>query len=108
MELCEWTLRRSADIPKSQRFTFAKRLDDLSLDTLLLVTEILYLPRHAKAARLGQVNLLLEKLRVLWRLVERQGWIAPRQLLHVCGMIDHIGRQIGGWQKSLASPGKSA
>ena len=29
-----WTLDRTADIPKSQRFTFGQRLDNLALDTL--------------------------------------------------------------------------
>lgn len=35
-EIVGWTLDRTADIPKSQRFTFGQRLDGLALEALLL------------------------------------------------------------------------
>jgi tetratricopeptide (TPR) repeat protein len=33
-QLVDWTLDRTADLPKSQRFTFGQRVDNLSLDCL--------------------------------------------------------------------------
>ena len=49
------------------------------------------------------MNLNLEKLRVLWRLVGQRGWISGQQLLFVMTRIDEIGRMTGGWLQSLAA-----
>jgi len=38
-DLTAWTLLRTADLPKSHRFTIGQRLDNLTLDALLLVTQ---------------------------------------------------------------------
>ena len=95
------TLDRTASLPKSARFTFGQRLDNLTLDALLLVTRAIFSPRPQKAALLRELNLLLELLRVLWRLVEQRAWISRQQLLFVNGRIDEIGRMTGGWLQSL-------
>jgi hypothetical protein len=50
---------------------------------------------------LRELNLLLEQLRVLWRLVHDRRWISQQQLLFVNGRLDEIGRMTGGWLKSL-------
>lgn len=36
-EVAAWTFDRTVDLPKSQRFTFGQGLDQLTLDSLLLV-----------------------------------------------------------------------
>ena len=97
-----WTLDRTASLPKSARFTFGQRLDNLTLDALMLVTRALHSPRPQKAALLRELNLVLEQLRVLWRLVEQRRWISQQQLLFANGRLDEIGRMTGGWIKSLA------
>jgi hypothetical protein len=71
-------------LPKSARFTFGQRLDNLTLDAL---------------------NLLLEQLRVLWRLVEQRGWISQQQLLFANGRLGEIGRMTGGWLKQVERSG---
>jgi hypothetical protein len=65
------------------------------------VVRALYSPRPAKAALLGELNLLLEQLRVLWRLVHDQRWISQQQLIFIIGRIDEIGRMAGGWLRQL-------
>jgi hypothetical protein len=100
-ELVGWTLQRTSSIPKSHRFTFGQRLDNLTLDALLLCVRAIYSPRPRKAALLDELNLLLEQLRVLWRLVHEQRWISQQQLLFVIGRIDEAGRMTGGWLKQL-------
>ena len=57
--------------------------------------------RAAKVPLLDELNLLLEQLRVLWRLVHERRWISQQQLLFVNGRLDEIGRMTGGWLKSL-------
>ncbi len=96
-----WTLDRTASLPKSARFTFGQRLDNLTMDALLLVTRAVLSPRPQKAAPLRELNLLLEQLRVLWRLVEQRHWISQQQLLFANSRLDEIGRMTGGWLKSL-------
>ena len=101
-ELTGWTLNRTADFPKSHRFTFGQRLDNVTLDALMLAVRAIYAPKPAKPALLVELNLLLEQLRVLWRLVHDQRWISQQQLLYVAGCIDETGRMVGGWLKQLA------
>ena len=100
-ELTGWTLARSAGLPKSHRFTFGQRLDNLTLDALALVVRALYSPPAAKLPLLVELNLQLELLRVLWRLVHDQRWISAQQLLFVNERIDEIGRMTGGWLRQL-------
>lgn len=104
-ELVGWTLNRSADIPKSHRFTFGQRLDNLTIDALLIVVRALHVDRARKRSLLQELNLVLEQLRVLWRLVHDQRWISQQQLLFVIGRIDEVGRMTGGWLKTLPGSG---
>jgi len=101
VELTGWTLDRTADIPKSARFTFGQRLDNFTLDALLLATRAIYAERSRKPELLRELNLLLEQLRVLWRLVHERRWISQSQILFVNVKIDEIGRMTGGWLRSL-------
>jgi len=101
VELAGWTLDRTTDIPKSCRFTFGQRLDNLTLDALLLATRAIYAERSRKPDLLRELNLLLEQLRVLWRLVHERRWISQSQILFVNVKIDEIGRMTGGWLRSL-------
>lgn len=96
-EFCGWTFDRTASIPKSQRFTFGQRIDAKTLDILQAVVRCVYL--SDKAALLGEVNFALEELRVLWRLVQKRGWISLQQLDFAQGKLDEAGRMVGGWLK---------
>ena len=99
IDLAGWTLDRTASIPKSQRFTFGQRLDNLTLDSVMLVVKAIYSGSSGKKQCLKDLNLLLEQLRVLWRLVHDRRWISNQQLLFVNGKVDEIGRMAGGWLK---------
>jgi hypothetical protein len=103
--LCEivgWSLDRTADFPKSQRFTFGQRLDNLILDALqLAVKAIRTRQRSQKVASLHELDLVLEQLRVLWRLVNERGWISRQQLVFAQDKLDETGRMVGGWLGQL-------
>ena len=101
-EVVGWTLDRTADIPKSQRFTFGQRLDNLSLDALQrTIRAVRGRTAKQKLADLAALDLLLEELRVLWRLVNERGWISRQQLVFVQGKLDEAGRMVGGWMRQL-------
>ncbi len=101
-DLIAWTLQRTATIPKSHRFTFGQRIDNFSLDALMLCVCATYAARGKKAAFLEELNLLLEQLRVLWRLVHGQAWMSQQQLVFIIGKIDEAGRMTGGWLRQVA------
>jgi hypothetical protein len=100
-ELVGWTLGRTAGLPKSHRFTFGQRIDSTTLDALELAIRAIFSPPSRKRPLLAELNLQLEVLRVLWRLVHGQGWISAQQLVHVQGRLDTIGRIAGGWLRQL-------
>ena len=104
VDLVGWTLQRTADIPKSHRFSFGQRIDNRTLDGLGCVIRALYTPRARKRAELEELNLVLEELRVLWRLVNAQGWISQQQLVFVTDKIDEAGRMTGGWLRQIDRP----
>ena len=90
VQLVDWTLGRTADIPKSQRFTFAQRLDNLTLDALMLVVEALFTKGEARRQRLLALNIGLEKLRVLWRLVEGRRWVNDSSSLTEAAVLGEV------------------
>ena len=96
-EILGWTLDRTAGLPKSQRFTFGQRIDTLSMDVMLRIVEAIY--TREKLAILRQLNLWLEQLRALWRLVHKRQWISRKQLVYIQAKIDETGRMLGGWVK---------
>ena len=107
VQLTGWTMDRTADLPKSQRFTFGQRLDNLAMDATMLVVEAIYTKGEARRQRLQDLNLVLEKLRVLWRLVQERRWINAKQLLYVNERLDEIGRMAGGWMRKSRGTGPS-
>jgi hypothetical protein len=101
-DLLGWTLDRTAALPKSQRHTFGQRIDNLTLDAVERCVEATYGAKPEKQRALAELNLTLEKLRVLWRLIHERGWISLQQLVYVIGQIDEAGRMVGGWSRSIA------
>lgn len=102
-ELAGWTLDRTAGLPRSQRFTFGQRLDDAILDALLLSVRARYAATERKRTALESLNLKLEELRVLWRLVYTRTWISRQQLFFVQQKIDEAGRMTGGWLRQTGA-----
>ncbi|MBT7843047.1 MAG: diversity-generating retroelement protein Avd, partial [Lentisphaerae bacterium] len=84
-------------IPKSQRFTFGQRIDGRTLDVLELIVQCIY--RTDRTTGLHRINLELEVLRVLWRVVQKRGWLSLNQLDYAQARIDEAGRMVGGWLK---------
>jgi hypothetical protein len=101
-EFLGWTLDRTASIPKSQRHTFGQRLDLLTLEALERIITARYDVR-ARPNELRALNLILEKLRVLWRIIHARQWISTQQLLFAARKIDEIGRMAGAWLKATAA-----
>ncbi len=109
VEVVGWTLDRTADIPKSQRFTFGQRLDNLALDALQEAVKAIYSgdPKR-KVECLDALLLALEQMRVLWRLAQDRRWLSQQQLLHINGRLDEAGRMANGWRQQQARRASAA
>jgi hypothetical protein len=103
VEVVGWTLDRTAGIPKSQRFTFGQRLDNLALDALQSVVQAIFTgDAGRKQEQLGDLILDMEQAQVLWRLAQDRGWISQQQLLHITSKLDEAGRMANGWRQQQA------
>ncbi len=61
-----WVLDRIDDFPKKVRFSMSNRIANLTLEVLELIIEALY--RRKKILILREINIKIEKLRVLLRI----------------------------------------
>lgn len=76
----------------------------LEVDALRLLDHVtLALKNFDRERHVEEADAALLLLRVHLRLAHELGLLDARQLVHVTGEAAEIGRQIGGWQKRLAS-----
>lgn len=97
----EWLLPKTGGFPRSIRFTFASRIDNLALDILEAIIEAQY--EQSKLAALRRASLDLDKLRVLLRICHRLGYLDHRGYEFAAGKLDEAGRMTGGWLKHARS-----
>ena len=57
-----------------------------------------------RRAHLRRADEALVELRVLLRLAQVTGALSARQLRHISGQLDDVGRMIGGWRKRVDRP----
>ena len=88
-------------LPRSFKFTFGDRVQQLLTTVLELLIEAFYQPQEHKRATLLRVNITLEKLRHYLRLGFELGLYASPKYRDFAQRVDEIGRMTGGWLKSL-------
>lgn len=93
--LLNWMLERCQGYPKHARFTVGSRIAGLALDFTALLVEAVY-TRERKPV-LQRANLLLEQMRVLFRVSADQRYLSLRQYEYVSLEINEVGRMLGGW-----------
>ncbi len=102
-EVVGWKMDRTAEIPKSQRFTFGQGLDNLALDALQDTVKAIYSGEaRVKQESLSTVILCLEQSTALWRLAQDRRWISQQQLLHITSRLNEAGRMANGWRQQQA------
>lgn len=97
----EWLLDRTEKFPRRVAMTFRTRLDNLALDVVERLVEARY--SRDKMPQLVQINLALEKMRLLLRLCCKQRLLDEKAHLFACEQIDIAGRMIGGWLRQQRS-----
>lgn len=97
-----WLIPLLDDFPRNRRFTLGERLEAGLLEILELLVEAAY----AKTKRdvLRRANLRLAVVRHLWRMAHELQIISNKRYAHGAKLLDDLGKQIGGWQKSSHEP----
>ena len=83
--------------PKSQQFMLGRRIEDAALE--VLVGLIAANTARRKSTRLSQVDIELEKLRLLVRLSRDLRFISLNKYGALAERVDELGRMLGGWMK---------
>lgn len=94
-------LERTAKMPKSVRFTFCTRIDNLALDVLERLAEAQYAALDRRRKLVRRVDARLARLRALLRLAERRALLSHGAYEHVMRGVDEAGRMLGGWRAYL-------
>lgn len=103
VDFLKWLLLTTEKFPKSARFTFADRMNNLALDVVADLVEARY--TRQKFQSLNQVNLSLEKLRVLLRISYEQRLLSFKAYEHATYSINEVGKMVGGWIKQQGAGG---
>lgn len=98
-------LDRTMEFPKSVRFTFTTRIDNLALDIMENVVEARYTSGPQKSLILRELDMSLTKMRVLLRLCHKRAYLSHGGYEHVMRNLDEAGRMVGGWRKSQEGRG---
>jgi hypothetical protein len=98
-ELLLWLIPQIDKFPRVRRFTLGERLESALLDVLEFCVEAAF--THNKRAALQKANLRLEVVKHLWRLALELQVVALRQYEHGVRLTDELGRQLGGWLRSV-------
>lgn len=93
-----WLVPTVEKFPRSQKFMLGDRIQSTALDVLEGLIEATY--RRERAEHLARVNLLLEKLRFLFRLAKDLRILDARRYEFSAREINEIGRLVGGWMKA--------
>lgn len=94
-------MARIEKFPRNQRFLLGDRMQNILLDVLGDFISAYYSPKSEKKAILKGINIELEKLRYLTRLVYEKRYVNTTSYEHINQQLYHIGSQLGAWIKSL-------
>jgi hypothetical protein len=81
--------------PKSSRFTFVDRIQNLALDGLSSLVSARY--SKNKLADLTHCNLALENLRILFRICHELQYLSHKQYEGLSKDMVGLGKMLGGW-----------
>ena len=86
--------------PKAQRFVLGQQIQNCLLDIAKLIVQAN--KQRGKLPTLAEIDIELEKLRLLIRLAKDLRLLAMKQYGLIAERIDEIGRLLGDWIKSQA------
>ncbi|WP_295586547.1 diversity-generating retroelement protein Avd [uncultured Lamprocystis sp.] len=97
-ELLLWLIPQLDGFPRNRRFTLGERLESTLIQVLELLVQAAY--SRDKRTPLALANSRLAVVRHLWRLSFQLQVVSLRRYEYGAGLIDGVGRQVGGWLRS--------
>jgi hypothetical protein len=96
--LALWLIAKTAAMPRAHQFTLGDRIYSQSLDLVTTLTQASFSRDKSRALETasGRVN----SLRILLRLAKDIQLFSFDAYTYATGLLDEIGRMIGGWRKS--------
>ena len=107
-EMMVWLMGRTGKFPKNQRFLMAKRMEETALDFFRLLNEAARSRGEGKQHALARADLLMADLKFYNRLCKDLKLLAFNQYEHLAGLLDELGKLLGGWKKGLEKGSGSA
>ncbi len=92
-----WIMDKVETFPRKSKFTLGERILNISFYILEKLIEAYY--KKDKKQDLYEVNLSLEKLRLLFRLSYEKKYISVTQYGYISENINETGRIVGAWLK---------
>ena len=103
-DLIAWAVPAIGKFPRDYRFVLGERMETALYDILDALIEARY-SREGRAALLRRVNVLLERFRFQVRLAKDLHCLGLKQYEHVSGLVQEVGRLVGGWAKAAGQAG---
>ena len=97
LEFLKWLLPALDKFPKKSRFTMTSRIENLALDIVELLITAKY--QREKRHLLKQIDLCLEKMRILFRISHDMKLISTKAYNFSAKSINEAGMMLGGWLK---------
>ena len=99
MTILNLIMDRAEGFPKSMRYSLTNRILNYSNDILEIIIEAIY--SKEKISKLSRINIILEKLRIYFRICENRNYLSHKQSFRLSAEIDEFGKMIGGWKRKL-------
>ena len=96
--LALWLIAKTGAMPRAHRFTLGDRIYSQSLDLVTALTQAA--SSHDKSRALETASDRVNSLRILLRLAKDIRLLPFDPYTYATGLLDEIGRMIGGWRKS--------
>ena len=97
-DLAREMTQRTRKLPRDLKFVLGDRMLATTYDVFDILIEAKY--SRSKRSLLQQANILLERLRFQVRLCMEERLMSVAQYEYVAGLINEVGRMIGGWLKT--------
>ena len=96
--LALWLIAKTGAMPRAHRFTLGDRIYSQSLDLVTALTQATFSRDKSRALEAASDH--VNSLRILLRLAKDIGLLSFEPYTYSTGLLDEIGRMIGGWKKS--------
>ncbi len=93
-----WLIPTVEEFPRSQKFLLGDRIQSTALGCLERLIEATY--SRGREPLLGEANIAIQKLRMLFRIAYELRCVDARRYEHSARNLDEVRSLVGGWMKA--------